>query len=46
LCQKKLEELMVWRISVLGCDTMLLAEKFQAFEMIIVAVRYERQLAQ
>jgi hypothetical protein len=37
---------MVWRISVLGCDTVLLAEKFQAFQRIIVAVKYQRLLAQ
>lgn len=37
---------MVWRISGLGCETMLLAEKFQAFQRIIVAVKYQRLLAQ
>jgi len=37
---------MLWRISVLGCDTMLLAEKFQAFQRIIVAVKYKRLQAQ
>ena len=45
LCQKELEELMVWRIKVLGCDTVLPAGKFQASERIIVALKFQRLLA-
>jgi len=36
---------MVWRISVLGCDTVLLTENFQTFQRNIVAMKYQRLLA-